>query len=178
MVRDYLKAQRGRLTYKKRQEKSLKIMENLLTLLEGKENIALYINTNDEVNTLDFIPYFLQNFKTVSASITDETMQFYKIENVKRLTPGFKGILEPLPNTLIEKEDIEVMIIPMLGYDKHCNRMGYGAGFYDRYLEEFKGIKIGLAFAEQQYPLLPTNQYDVKMDYVITDREIIKQPKF
>lgn len=177
-MRDYLKAQRGRLTYKKRQDKSLKIMENLLTLLEGKENIAIYINTKDEVNTIDFVPYLLNNYKTISSSITDETMAFYKIENVKQLTPGYRGILEPLPNTLIEKDDIEVIVVPMLGYDKHCNRMGYGGGFYDRYLEDFKGIKIGLAFAEQTYPLLPTNKYDVKMDYVVTDREIIKQPTF
>lgn len=177
-MRDYLKAQRGRLTYKKRQEKSLKIMENLITLLDGKQNIALYINTKDEVNTIDFVPYFLDNYKSVSASITDETMEFYKIDNVKQLTPGYMGILEPLPNTHVCKDDIEVIIVPMLGYDKYCNRMGYGGGFYDRYLEDFKGTIIGIAFAEQTYPLLPTNEYDVKMDYVVTDREIIKKPKF
>lgn len=153
-------------------------MENVLTLLEGKENIALYVNTKDEVNTLDFIPYFIENYKTVSSSITEETMEFYKIDNVRQLTPGFRDILEPLPNHKVEKEDIEVIIVPMLGYDKYCNRMGYGGGFYDRYLEDFKGIIIGLAFAEQNYPMLPTNKFDVKMDYVVTDREIIKQPKF
>ncbi len=153
-------------------------MEHTLPLLEGKENIALYINTNDEVNTLDFVPYFLENFKTVSSSITEETMEFYKIDNVKQLTPGFRDILEPLPNTKIEKDEIEVMIIPMLGYDKYCNRMGYGGGYYDRYLEDFKGIKIGLAFSGQTYPMIPTDKYDVKMDYVVTERGVIKRPKF
>lgn len=166
------------MTFKKRNEKSLRIIENLLPILEGKKNIAIYINIKDEVNTLDFLPYFLENFDVVSAPVcTEDSMEFYQINSVKNLSEGAYGILEPLPNNKIEKDEIEVMIIPMLGYDKYCDRIGYGKGYYDNYLADFKGLKVGLAFTEQHHHLVPTNEHDVSLDHVVTERGIVSRPK-
>lgn len=176
-VRHYLKEQRARMTYKKRLEKSQKIMEKLITQLDGKNNIAFYINTKDEVITHDFLPYFLENYETVSTSVTEEEIEFFAFTNIKQLKEGYVGILEPPHTNKVEKADIDVIIVPMLGFDKYCNRIGYGKGFYDKYLEDFNGEIIGLAFSEQQYPLIPTDKYDVKMHKVITDREVIIKPK-
>lgn len=177
-VRQYLLDQRKRMTYKKRVSKSLEIMENLIPLIEDKKNIAIYLSMKEEVITLDYLDYFIQNFDVVSASITEEDeLWFYQIKNRRELVPGgFMQMLEPPETTLINKEDIEVMIVPMVGYDKRCNRIGFGRGYYDKYLEDFKGLKIGVAFSEQEYPHLPTNDLDVKMDYVVTDRGVIKRP--
>ncbi len=175
-VRQYLSDQRKRMTYKKRVNKSLSIIENLLPLLEGKKNIAIYLNTKEEVITLDYLDYFLQNFDVVSSSITEEDqLWFYQIKNKNELVPGFMQILEPAEEILVNKEDIEVIITPMLGFDKRCNRIGYGRGYYDKYLEDYKGEIIGLAFAEQEYPHLPTTDLDVRMDYVVTDRKVFKK---
>ncbi len=66
----------------------------------------------------------------------------------------------------------------MLGYDKYCNRMGMGKGYYDRYLADFKGEIIGLAFTEQNYILIPIEPHDVRMDKVITERGILSKPNF
>lgn len=171
--------QRKKMTFKKRQTKSLKIMENLLPLLEGKKNVAIYLNTKDEVNTIDFLDYFIQNFDVVSSSITNDfEMEFYQIKNSKHLVRGYQDIMEPEDDVKVNKEDIEVMIVPMLGYDTRCQRMGYGKGYYDKYLSDFKGLVIGLAFTEQEFNHIPTEPHDVRMDYVVTEREIIKKPRY
>lgn len=177
-VRQVLTEQRARMTYKKRLEKSERIMEQLIPLLKGKKNIAFYINLNDEVITLDFLPYFLENYETISASVTEDEIEFYSFTNVKQLKEGYVGILEPPAVNKVEKDDIEVIIVPMLGYDKYCNRMGMGKGYYDRYLADFKGEIIGLAFTEQNHILIPIEPHDVRMDKVITERGILSKPNF
>jgi len=66
----------------------------------------------------------------------------------------------------------------LVGYDNRLNRLGYGGGFYDRYIEKIekikKVIKIGLAFSYQKLKSVPINQHDKKLDYIITEKEILK----
>ena len=65
--------------------------------------------------------------------------------------------------------------MPLLAYDKDCNRVGYGGGFYDRYIKKIKKkkkiITIGLAFSFQKIRQVPTNRYDMKLDYIATDKK-------
>ncbi len=63
----------------------------------------------------------------------------------------------------------------MVGFDERLNRIGYGKGFYDKYLSDYKGLKIGLAFSTQKYHHLPTDQYDIKMDIIVTENKVYKQ---
>ncbi|NLC34269.1 MAG: 5-formyltetrahydrofolate cyclo-ligase [Erysipelothrix sp.] len=180
-VRRYLKEQRARLTYRQRLAKSEKIMATLIEQLKGYKKIGFYINKNDEVMTLEFLPYFLEHFDVIAATVVDEedgTMEFRQFTNVKQLKEGYVGILEPLEGDVISKEDLDVILVPMLGYDKYCNRIGYGKGYYDRYLEDYKGLKIGLGFVEQNLSKIPTEDHDVRLDKVITDREVIDLPSY
>ena len=70
------------------------------------------------------------------------------------------------------------MLVPLVAYDNHLNRLGYGGGFYDRYIEKIekikKVIKIGLAFSYQKVKIIPINQYDKKLDFIITEKKILK----
>ena len=70
------------------------------------------------------------------------------------------------------------MLVPLVGYDSDLNRLGYGGGFYDRYIEKIekikKVIKIGFAFSYQKIKSVPTNQFDKKLDFIITEKEILK----
>jgi 5-formyltetrahydrofolate cyclo-ligase len=69
-------------------------------------------------------------------------------------------------------------LVPLVGYDNNLNRLGYGGGFYDRYIEKIekikKVIKIGLAFSYQNLKKIPTNQHDKRLDFIITEKEILK----
>ena len=79
------------------------------------------------------------------------------------------GILEPKTNEVVNKFDNSICIIPGIAFDKENNRLGYGKGFYDRFLENYKGIKIGLTYRECICDKIDTDENDVKMDKIITD---------
>ena len=70
------------------------------------------------------------------------------------------------------------LLVPLVAFDNRLNRLGYGGGFYDRYIEKIekikKVIKIGLAFSFQKISSIPTNQFDKKLDFIITEKEILK----
>ena len=101
-------------------------------------------------------------------------MKFYKWRNNDVLTINNYGLLEPLKS----KEIIpEVMLIPLLVFDKKKNRIGYGKGFYDRYLnradKKIKNIMtIGVAFSFQKYHNVPVDDRDVKLNYILTEKGI------
>ena len=85
------------------------------------------------------------------------------------------GILEPIKT---QAKVPNIMLVPILAFDKNKNRLGYGKGFYDRYLnkylKQFKNIlTVGVAFSFQRHHKLPINQKDVKLDFIITEKGII-----
>tara|TARA_Y100000768_G_scaffold351261_1_gene302038 strand:- start:629 stop:1168 length:540 start_codon:yes stop_codon:yes gene_type:complete len=82
------------------------------------------------------------------------------------------GIPEP-----ISKKEVypNILLIPLVAFDKNLNRLGYGGGYYDRYLAKFKKrsvIKIGLANTFQKMQKLPTTKYDIRLDYIVTEKKI------
>ena len=80
------------------------------------------------------------------------------------------GILEPISDKVFPKENIDLVILPAVAYDLKKNRLGYGGGYYDRFLVGFEGLKIGLCFKEiLQKNKLPTGEFDIKVDIIITD---------
>ena len=84
------------------------------------------------------------------------------------------GIPEPISK---KKVYPDLIFVPLVAYDKNLNRLGYGGGFYDRYIEKIKKIKkvtkIGLSFSFQKLKKIPINKHDKKLDFIITDKEII-----
>lgn len=176
VVRNHLLNKRRRLTFKRRNAKSEQIITQLMPRLDGHSNIGIYLSLKDEVNTTDYLNHFLSNFDSISSSVVaDDDLVFYKINNVRELKPSHMDILEPLQTELVEKDSMDVLIIPLVGFDKQCNRIGYGKGFYDRYLMDYKGLKIGLAFDDQEYPHIPHDENDVALDYIITETRIFKK---
>ena len=83
------------------------------------------------------------------------------------------GILEPLKSKKIIPD---IILVPLLAFDKNKNRLGYGKGFYDKYLKKMikkkKILTVGVAFSFQKYHKLPTNNKDVKLDYILTEKGI------
>lgn len=144
--------------------------------------IALYSSLPSEVNTFSLIKHSLDNKKTVALPciVSKSKMEFYKINTLEDINCiGSLGIKEPYKNErqIINKSDIDVMIIPGICFDKSKNRIGFGNGYYDRYLEDADNImKIGICFNEQTLTDgdINFNEHDIKMDMVITDKVDIK----
>jgi 5-formyltetrahydrofolate cyclo-ligase len=92
------------------------------------------------------------------------------------IVTGHKGVPEPAEGEPVLVETIDLVIVPALAYDRHGNRLGRGAGFYDRFLAgaQFKGTSVGLAFREQVLDLLPIAPNDVAVHMLITDEEVIR----
>ena len=82
------------------------------------------------------------------------------------------GIPEPISNKVVYPD---ILLVPLVAFDRHFNRIGYGSGFYDRYLKKIKKnkkiITIGLAYSFQKIKKIPANKYDIKLDFVITNKE-------
>lgn len=176
---------RDGLNQKQIDEKSKIIEENLLQLEEVEKglNIFIYVNFRSEVKTISAIEKLIKQSKKVAVPITyvkEKRLDAILIENIsKDLVPGYCGILEPEKklciNKIVRPEDIDVIVLPGSVFDERGGRFGYGGGFYDRFLESNpKAIRIGLAFELQIVREAPIKEHDEILDYIITERRIIK----
>jgi 5-formyltetrahydrofolate cyclo-ligase len=102
-------------------------------------------------------------------------MDFFEWTNKNPLKINNYGIAEP---TLGKKICPDLIFVPLVAFDDDFNRLGYGGGFYDRYIEKIAKIKkifkIGLGFSYQEIKKIPINKYDKKLDLIITEKKIIQ----
>ena len=166
-IRKELKKIRNEITNK--DNKSNIICDKLFDLLNDLEVIGLYASMKNEVNLDNLINSLLQRGKCVCLPrVEGNIINFYKINSLADLEINNK-IREPKPISLINPNSIEALVIPGLGFDIHNNRIGYGKGYYDRYLCGYNNKKIGVCFKEQLLDNIPTNCNDIKMNIIITD---------
>jgi len=138
--------------------------------------LALYYPSNFELNVLKFLENnYIKNKNVLLPAIERKNnMNFYSWEKNQALIVNQFGMLEP-NKTKIKIPNL--MLIPILAFDKHKYRLGYGKGFYDRYLKKylkkFKNIvTVGVAFSFQKYHKLPIDKNDVKLNYILTEKGI------
>ncbi|MGH4051443.1 MAG: 5-formyltetrahydrofolate cyclo-ligase [Clostridium sp.] len=145
------------------------------------KNIMLYLSFNNEVDTLPLVTWCLNNSKTVIAPYcvqkTREIIPF-EINDIKTdVTKSAFGIMEPKHDLLkmVNINDIDLIIVPGVLFDKHCNRIGFGAGYYDRFLSKKSkdAITIGIAYDNQIIDEIPADIYDVPLDFIVTQGRII-----
>ncbi|MBQ3295385.1 MAG: 5-formyltetrahydrofolate cyclo-ligase [Erysipelotrichaceae bacterium] len=161
---------RNDLSKDSRIEKSEIICRKLLPYLKDRM-ILSYCPFNSEVD----VSMINKTYRVALPVINkDRTMEAY-VPIDDQFVTNFYGIKEPDINRSlpVKKEDIDVIIVPLLGFDRKKNRLGYGGGYYDRYLEDYKGLKIGVAFRQQEVENIETDKNDVRLDIIITDTEII-----
>jgi len=142
--------------------------------------IGVYSSISREVDTLGLIETALKDGKIVGLpKVCNKELKFYRISKIDDLIcGGTLGIKEPKENieNLIDKNNIDLIIVPGICFDKAKNRIGFGKGYYDRYLSATKNIiKIGVCFDEQvlKNEYISINKYDVKMNMVVTDKNSI-----
>ena len=137
------------------------------------KKIAIYYPSNKELNTLKLFEILKKKKKvsTLLPSIFKNSMKFFKWNFSEPLKVNNFGFLDPT-NTL-KAVNPDLIIVPMLAYDKTKNRLGYGKGYYDRFLGKNKNIfTIGVAFSFQKHKKINNSNFDVKLDYILTEKGI------
>ena len=169
-LRQLAKKLRKNITNKELKEKL--ITKNLLNnkIIKNREDILVYISKDDEVNTINFIKELLRLKKNVYAPVVKGCeINFFKINSLNELKLSNLGILEPTTNCKFINKTNSVCIVPGLFFDKHNNRLGYGGGYYDRFFSKNDIYKIGICFSSFLLDEITTQEFDIKMDLVITE---------
>ena len=145
--------------------------------LKNKLNIGGYYPINSETDCLDILKKLEKNNFKISLPVTEKknNMDFYEWSFKDLLKVSNRGIPEPFTK---KKVYPDVLIVPLVGFDKNKFRLGYGGGFYDRYISKILNIKkvltIGFAFSFQEILKIPTNEFDQKLDIILTNKGIVK----
>lgn len=163
------------------------ITDKLLNLdcIKNAKNIMLYLDFNNEVSTDSLIKKLLNLGKIVSSPITlkeERKLIPSQITDLKNgIQYGAYNIREPKPecSPAINIKDLDVIIVPAVAYDKNCYRLGYGGGFYDRFLENLRkdAVTIGIAFDLQIFDEVPKEAHDDQLDYIVTESRILTPNK-
>ncbi|MFN4196562.1 MAG: 5-formyltetrahydrofolate cyclo-ligase [Caldimicrobium sp.] len=174
-LRKKYKALRESLSYKDWIEKSLIICKLFLDspFYQQVKKIALYHYKNKEVNVNLILEKAFQEKEVYlpCSHLEERRLSFHLVEDLSELSPGSFGIPEPEINKpQISPQELDLILVPGLVFDRHKFRLGYGKGFYDTFLKETKAVKIGVAFYFQVIDNLPREAHDVKMDYILTEK--------
>tara|TARA_B100000795_G_C22767518_1_gene426348 strand:- start:334 stop:876 length:543 start_codon:yes stop_codon:yes gene_type:complete len=156
---------------------SLEKLSHILKKNITKKNVGGYYPSNFEIDNLHILEQLEKKNYNISLPVirNNNQMDFFEWSINDPLKINKYGIPEPI-SKVIKYPDI--LLVPLVGYDDNLNRLGYGGGFYDRYIDKIEKIKkiilIGLAFSYQKIKSLPVNQHDKKLDFIITEKEILK----
>lgn len=149
-----------------------------LNLIKEAQSVHSFISYHSEVDTHKFIQSCLLHRKKVySPKVVSKTdLIHYQINNLKDCLASIHGILEPnSDNCPLMLESPDVILVPGLAFDLSGNRLGYGGGYYDKFLSQFPNTsKIGVFFSCQQHPSLPTEPHDIQLDLIITEKGLQK----
>ena len=185
-IRSKIKYARQQLTEEFIRKNSDKIADKLFGsgAISKAEVIMSYFSFNNEVNTHGIIEKLMIMNKKVALPICrpdkpDLDISF--ISSISELKPGGFGIMEPDPNKLciVKPEQIDIVIVPGIAFDRLGNRIGHGKGYYDRLLSKLSHsqVKIGLCFDFQLFDELAYDSFDVPVDCVITESSVTQRGK-
>ena len=175
-LRKAIKAKLAEMTREERVAASNNIADKLFELNEYRSARILfaYNSFGCEVITDAIIENALNSGKTICVPrVEKERMQAVIIDKNTEYCANEWGIMEPLSEASIDPCTIELSLIPLFGFDRRLNRLGRGKGFYDRFLVNLPTKKIALAYSVQESPSVDTGAYDIKVDKIITEKEII-----
>lgn len=147
-------------------------------LYKNAHSIFTFVSYGDEIGTYELINRSIADNKEVAVPYMTgkpHEMVFIKIYSVSELKPNKIGILEPEYNykDIIKSDKYTLIIAPGLAFDREFYRIGYGGGYYDKYISENQYMSIvGVCFEEQITDILPREKYDIPVDIIVTDKNI------
>lgn len=185
--RKQFKEKRDLLSLEEIMDKSNKIKENFFSLKEvwKAEKIMIYVSFKSEARTREIILDLLKRKKTVVVPVIDlkkEKIYLSRLKDFqKELIPGKLGIFQPLKEFFrsFNPKELDLVVVPGIAFDEKGNRIGFGKGYYDKFLLSLpkKVHVIGLAFEEQIGEKLACKKHDVVMHKIVTEKRIIECKK-
>ncbi|WP_163540037.1 5-formyltetrahydrofolate cyclo-ligase [Gracilibacillus sp. YIM 98692] len=156
------------------------IHRHLLSLTEWREAKTIGITLSREIEwdtykLLDAAWTDDKNIVVPKCYPKDKTMAFYLCQTLADLENKYIDLWEPIPKqaSLVEKSLIDLMIVPGIAFDTNGYRIGYGGGYYDRYLKDFTGTKIALAATFQIVPKIEKELHDIPVEKLVTEQGVI-----
>lgn len=157
--------------------KSREIEERLCSLPDFRAAgvIMFFASFRSEVETGPMIRRaLLAGKRVILPKVKGRDLALFEIKDIDRdVSPGAWGIPEPVESRPARLTDIDLIITPGAAFDERGNRLGYGAGFYDRILSAFSGTTIALAFEAQIVPEVPVDKHDVPVEKIVTEKRVI-----
>ncbi|WP_102335801.1 5-formyltetrahydrofolate cyclo-ligase [Salimicrobium jeotgali] len=140
--------------------------------------IAITVSRYPEWSTRDFIEKGWKEGKKVAVpkvSPTMKSMEFYLVHTYAQMKEGYSGILEPDPEfcSIIHKKDIDLLFVPGLLFNYDGYRIGFGGGFYDRYLEKFSGQTLSVTSENQLQDFIPVEDHDIPVQLIVTESRLM-----
>lgn len=154
--------------------KSQMIQKRVWDMVKEDGCIGIYMAMADEVQTSTLLAQcWERGIQTAVPKVEDGIIRFYFITSMEDVQEGHFHVMEPVTGKAAEA--IDSLVIPMVAFDEQGNRMGYGKGYYDRYLKQFAGKRIGVAFAEQKAASLPTEAHDEIIELIVTEERVYRK---
>ena len=175
-LRKHLLEKRDATSAELRDISSERIHQNLkkISSYTNSQNIAGYFPIGSEINTHDIMLNVLEQGKNLLLPrIVNNNIQFHIVSNLEKLERGSFEIMEP-KDSCEKAKKIDCVLIPTVGVSKLGVRLGYGYGYYDRFLSSTDAVKISLTYSKQIVKSIPSDSYDIKIDWIVTEDENIK----
>lgn len=171
-LRTNYKKLRNEIPEEIRVELSAEICGHILgsRLYQQAEILFAYYPLGNEVSLLPLIEDALSSGKQIAfPKVEGEDMEFYQVRELTELEEGYYHVMEPVTETAVEGENV-LVLTPGVVFDMDGNRIGYGKGFYDRYLGKHPGcVALGIAYESQIVESFEADMRDRKMDYIVTE---------
>lgn len=177
-AREQMRRLRKELSHEEREEKNQLIFQHVMQMeaMKNQSYFFPFVSYGTEVDTIRIIEKVLQEkrMKVAIPRVKEKEMDFYQITSMEELSKGYQGILEPVTQKCVLAAE-GVMLLPGLAFDKKKNRVGYGGGYYDRYLKRCQKeniITIALAFDFQIVDKIEAEDFDVRPRWIVTEKGI------
>lgn len=162
-----------------KKEMDMKIAERFLSSISYKyaTQILLYASTEEEISTDIIFSQAVKEGKKCffPRCFEHSKMNYYRADSEEELETDKYNIKAPLTSAEIyTPQPSDICVVPAMAYDKKGFRLGYGKGFYDRFLPSFLGIKTGLCYSDFMREKLPKGRYDISVDVIITEKGVIR----
>jgi 5-formyltetrahydrofolate cyclo-ligase len=169
-IRKEIKLLKYDYSLQQRKQMSIPILKKLEELPEFKEakTVMLYWSMDDEVFTHDFVCKWAKEKRVILPCVKGQTLDLKVFKGVENLVDGENySIPEPDGPVFMAEDEIELILIPGVAFDKQNNRMGRGKAYYDRLLQSLSAFKVGICFDFQVLNHVPIDEHDIRMDYIV-----------
>jgi 5-formyltetrahydrofolate cyclo-ligase len=180
VFRENVKKQRAQVTPDEAEEASNSLWIQLKeeTFFKKARRIAAFCSIGTEIDTMPLLAKILNSSKELYLPKTEQDqnlMEFHSVSDLKKLIPGPFNILEPPAGKILSPKKIDIILVPGLAFDNRGHRLGYGRGYYDRYLNLLKPgcVILGVAYSFQIIDKTPITDHDIPVNAVLTEKYIL-----